>query len=70
MDIKKEIAEYSDKSDVACLEWLFSKYHMSSQWSFVACCKFIRYGELSYQVNRKWTPTKEGRLLFKHREEL
>ena len=70
MDVRKEIKKSSAKEDKKVLLWLFDNYHMSSQWYFVATCSFKRYGVLSYETTRIWYPTKEGRLLFKHKEEL
>ena len=66
MHIKDEINKYADENKKPALIWLFNKYHMQSQWSFVAECEFDRYGKHSYQTNRIWKPTEEGMILFNH----
>ena len=64
MDVRKEIELHAAESDRPILNWLFDRYHMASQWHFVASCSFRRYGKLSYEVHRVWTPTEEGRVLY------
>lgn len=64
MKVRKEIELYSDPSNKEALEWLFDRYHWESQWSFVACCKFVKYGDFSYQYRRIWSPTKEGLAIY------
>jgi len=66
MDISKEIDAYALHDDKPALWWLFKKYHMASQWRFVAKCTHERYGPLSYQTRRVWAPTDEGRILYEH----
>ena len=66
MNIRDEIERYSADNDKPVLHWLFDHYHMVSQWSFVARCAHQRYGALSYETNRSWYPTKEGRALYVH----
>ena len=66
MNVRDEIANHSDESDKPILNWLFDRYHMESQWHFVARCKFVRYGTQSYETNRVWIPTYEGRVLYNH----
>ncbi len=66
MDIPKEIKKYSSKDDKPVLLALFEEYHWSTQWHFVARCSFDRYGKMSYEVNRVWEPTREGRCLYEH----
>lgn len=70
MDIKDEINKFSEESDKKALLWLFDKYHLKNEWSFVADCTFNRYGIYSYQVNRKWKPTKEGQIIYDNKEKL
>lgn len=70
MNVRKEIAQHAAPEDRECLIWLFGRYHWSSQWGFVARCTMKRYGHRSYECNRIWTPTVEGRVLFAHREEV
>jgi hypothetical protein len=70
MNVRKEIEKYSAEEDKQILLDLFDKYHFESQWSFVADAWFQRYGKFSYEVNRIWVPTKEGRILHKHLNEL
>ena len=67
MNITQEI---EGSPDVAALRWLFARYHMSSQWQFVARCEHRRYGTQSYEIRRVWHPTQEGLTLYRHREEL
>lgn len=64
MHIRREINEFASEDDKPILHWLFDHYSMQSQWSFVARCTFDRYGTRSYEVNRIWTPTKEGLALY------
>lgn len=64
MNIRDEIKKHSADYDKPVLFWLFDRYHWGSQWSFVAACKHIRYGAYSYQTNRVWTPSREGRALY------
>lgn len=66
MNVKKEIEQFASDGDKLILLGLFDKYHMKSQWSFVATCKFQSYGKFSYQVNRVWSPTEEGKIIYKH----
>jgi hypothetical protein len=66
MNVRDEIEKFADGADKPVLRWLFDKYHMESQWSFVAYCTHQRYGTRSYQTNRVWTPTTEGRALHAH----
>ena len=60
MKIKDEIDKFSLESDKAILHWLFDRYHLETQWNFVAKVELKRYGVYSYQVNRIWSPTEEG----------
>ena len=64
MNIKEEIETLSDEADKPVLLWLFKRYHLMSQWTFVATFSVARYGNLSYQVHHIWSPTKEGRALY------
>ena len=66
MNVRDEINTNANESDKAVLLWLFERYHMESQWHFVACCTFERYGNLSYQAHRIWKPTPEGVILYSH----
>ncbi len=65
MRIREEIEKFASDKDKPVLLWLFGRYHLESQWWFVATCSFERYGTQSYQTNRVWTPTVEGRVLYK-----
>ena len=69
-NVRSEIDAHAYKGDKAALHWLFDRYHMASQWRFVAYCAHQRYGPLSYETHRIWKPTVEGRLLFSHRADL
>ena len=64
MHIRVEIDRYSAPDDKPVLQWLFDRYHMASQWQFVATCEHDRYGKASHQTNRRWIPTKEGRVIY------
>ena len=68
--IRNDIKKFADKEDQPVLTWLFDNYHWSSQWYFVATCTFERYGVRSYETNRVWKPTKEGRCLYNNKEQL
>ena len=69
-DTRIEINLYAAKDDKPILHWLLKKYHLQSEWKFVAKCLHEQYGPLSYQTNRIWSPTPEGRILYAHRAEL
>lgn len=69
MNVRKEIKKFAKKSDQDVLNWLLERYHMSDHWHFVAKCNFVKYGGAWDQVNRVWEPTKEGYILYNHREE-
>lgn len=60
----KEILEHSHEDDIPILLWLFERYHMESEWQFVAECIHQRYGGLSYQVHRIWKPRINGRAIY------
>ncbi len=64
MSVIKEIQQFANDADKPILLWLISKYNMQSQWQFVATCTHEKYGRFSYQTNRIWKPTKEGRILY------
>jgi hypothetical protein len=71
MKVRDEINRYAKEENKPILNWLFDKYHMQSQWSFVARCTFDRFGTAYFQANRVCAPTAEGRILyaFAHPEE-
>lgn len=69
MRVFVEIEKFAEEQDRPVLRWLLTRYHMRSQWAFVATCTHERYGELSYQTNRVWRPTWEGRVLYAHAAE-
>lgn len=64
MKIREEIKKFASEDDKPVLNWLFDRYHYQSEWSFVADCTFEKYGYRSYESNRIWTPTKEGRAIY------
>lgn len=66
MTVRDEIDKFSADSDKPVLHCLLNKYHWDSKWSFVAKCEHVRYGILSYQTNRVWSPTDEGLILYQH----
>ena len=66
MNVRDEINKFASEEDKPVLLWLFGQYHMAQQWSFVARCSHQRYGVNSYQTNRVWSPTAEGRILHAH----
>ena len=66
MNIRDEIRLHADEADKPALNWLFGRYHWATQWSFVAKCEHVRYGVESYKVYRRWTPTEEGRVLYRN----
>lgn len=66
MNILEEIQLHAAEDDKPCLIWLFDRYHMESQWGFVARVLWRRYGVESYKVYRVWVPTTEGRVLYEH----
>lgn len=66
MNVRDEIHLYANTADKPALNWLFGRYHMQSQWSFVAKCEMKRYGVESYAVYRVWEPTEEGRVLYRN----
>lgn len=70
MNVRKEIDNYAAEEHKEALQWLFNKYHMESEWHFVAKCKHIKHGTQSYESHRLWTPTPAGLVLYKYREKL
>lgn len=62
--IRDEIEKYSLDKDKPVLQWLFTHYHMQSEWLFVASFQEKRYGKRSYEVHRVWKPTIEGLAIF------
>jgi len=64
MKIREEINDRSSDEDKPILLWLFERYHMESQWRFVARCTHIPYGTYSYESHRMWSPTQEGKKLY------
>jgi len=69
MKVRDEINKFSREEDKPILLWLLDRYHMASQWQFVAECKFTKYGPASYQARRVWMPSDEGIILYKHMRE-
>lgn len=63
--VRDEIIKFAKDDDKEILLALLTKYHWSDQWHFVANCTSKRYGPLSYETNKIWYPTAEGRVLFK-----
>ena len=66
MNVQKEIENFSKEDDKQILLTLLSKYHFESEWKFVAKSYFKKYGEYSYQVNRIWYPTEEGKIIYQY----
>ena len=68
MKIRDEIAKYAAEEDKPCLNWLFDKWHMSSEWysNILAICRFEKHGTQSYQSHRVWVPTTAGRILYEN----
>lgn len=64
MKVRDEIEKFAGEDDKPILRWLFERYHMESQWQFVARCMWQRYGTQSYMVNRVWVPSAAGYQLF------
>lgn len=64
MNVRDDIRLHAKDDDKPCLNWLLGRYHMASQWQFVARSTPERYGVESYKVYRVWAPTPEGRVLF------
>lgn len=66
MGVREDIEHFAAENEKPALLWLFYKYHFQSQWSFVATCTQERYGTRSYEINRIWSPTEEGWILYRH----
>lgn len=64
MKVRVEIESYAKESNKPILLWLFERYHTEPRWQFVAACRFEKYGRLSYEYRRIWSPTDEGRALY------
>jgi hypothetical protein len=67
MNVLKEIEDHADEADKPVLRGLFKRYHMESQWRFVANMRW-KPTDMNYSVSvvRVWFPTEEGRVLWKH----
>lgn len=66
MKIRDEIELYAVPEHKPVLHWLFDRYHMQSQWSFVSMCTWQKRDTPDFHGNRIWRPTKEGRALYEH----
>ena len=66
MNVRNEIERFAKEDDKPILLGLFSRYHWASQWRFVATCILKKRGEASYECDRVWSPTEEGRILYKY----
>lgn len=66
MTVRDDIRLHASEEDKPCLNWLFGRYHWESQWRFVAKLAKVRYGTESYKMHHVWSPTEEGRVLYKH----
>ena len=66
MNVRNEIELRSTAEDKPILNWLFDRYHWASQWRFVARCTWNSYGTQSYETNRVWAPTAEGKALYQY----
>jgi hypothetical protein len=64
MNVRDDIRLHAADEDKPILNWLFGRYHMASEWRFVAKCTWTQHGPLSYQSFRVWTPTTEGRAIY------
>lgn len=64
MSLRSDIKKYANPKDKQALLWLLDRYHSSSEWSFIAGFKQVRYGYRSYEVHNVWFPTKEGRCIY------
>ena len=61
MNVKDEIEKYAKEEDKPALRWLFERNHWSSQWHYVADCRF---GERGLHAPRIWFPKPAGRAMF------
>lgn len=66
MSIVTDINKYASTEDKPVLLWLFNRYPMRSNWNFVATCKHIKTGKLSYEYAIVWQPTTEGTILYNY----
>ena len=66
MKVRDEIRLYADKENKPCLNWLFGRYHMQSQWMFVAHCVLVERTNAKLKSVRMWAPTAEGRILYEN----
>ena len=61
MNIRQEINDHSPIEERENLLWLFERYHMASQWKFVAKPKWGGSWSNGYRI---WHPTDAGKSLF------
>jgi hypothetical protein len=66
MKVRREIELYAAEEHKDALLWLLTEYHWASEFTFVASCRFVKYGTQSYQSHRVWFPTRAGQVLFDH----
>lgn len=66
MKVRGEIEKNSKPEHREALLWLFGKYHMESQWRFVAKAVIEKLGAEYDNVRRSWVPTEEGMTLYNH----
>lgn len=64
MNIRQQINNHAAPADKPALLWLFSKYHMQSEWNFVSHLKWEK--NQAGEFVPVYTPTEEGRILYDH----
>lgn len=63
MNVRDEIKRYAKPEDKEMLLALFDRYHMQSQWNFVAFCTSEGQYPNSHRI---WNPTYDGAVLYHH----
>lgn len=61
MKVRDEILKNSPATEQTALLWLLDRYHINSEWSFLARAIFV--GESGWK-RRGWVPTDAGRKLY------
>ena len=61
MNVRDEINRHAAESDREVLLFLLDRYHMASQWNFIASCT---WDKSTPHFHRVWKPTQEGFILY------
>ncbi len=64
MNVREEINAHAIEQNKPILTWLFDRYHMQSEWFFVAHCARKKEPRAKYGSVRVWSPSEAGQRLY------